>query len=105
MERCKPGDCTGSARKYTIKDGFVLRTVAGNAVIIPVDAAGVDINAMLLPNESAQTIWKLFEEPNTVASAAAACAEQYEGAYDEIYEDVEGFVKESLQRKVMEEVN
>lgn len=44
-----------------IKDGYVLREVAGNTIVIPVGEAAIDFNGMINLNETGAFLWKLLE--------------------------------------------
>ena len=45
-----------------IKDGYVLREVAGNMIVIPVGEAAIDFNGMINLNETGAFLWKLLED-------------------------------------------
>ena len=44
-----------------IKDGYVLREVAGNTIVIPVGDAAINFNGMINLNETGAFLWKLLE--------------------------------------------
>ena len=44
-----------------IKDGYVLREVAGNMIVIPVGDAAINFNGMINLNETGAFLWKLLE--------------------------------------------
>ena len=44
-----------------LKDGFILREVAGEHVVIPTGDA-LDLNMMITLNETGCTLWKRLEE-------------------------------------------
>lgn len=58
-----------------IKDGFVLREVAGDTVVLP--SGDLEINAMITLNESAAFLWKHMEEETTVEELVNAVVESY----------------------------
>ena len=45
-----------------IKDGYLLREVAGNIIVVPVGEASMDFNGMINLNESGAFLWKLLEK-------------------------------------------
>ena len=59
-----------------IKEGFVLRTIAGSNIVVPVGAASIDFNGMITLNDSGAFLWKELEQGGdadslTVAGTAA----------------------------------
>ncbi len=44
-----------------IKDGYILREVAGNTIVVPVGDAVMDFNGMINLNETGAFLWKLLE--------------------------------------------
>lgn len=58
-----------------IKDGFVLREVAGDVVVLP--SGDLEINAMITLNESAAFLWKKMQEEITVDQLVQAVVESY----------------------------
>lgn len=91
-------------RKYRVRPGFVLREIAGEAAIIPVDGRGAFGNAIMAPNQTAAFLWKVFEQPRTIEEVVAAALEQFDAPCDTIRPAVEKFVMESLNLKTFEEV-
>ena len=45
-----------------IKDGFILREVAGNFIVVPVGDAVAEFNGMINLNETGAFLWKLLQE-------------------------------------------
>lgn len=96
---------TEEKKKYRIREGFVLRQIAGEAVIVPVGANLNELdNALMLPNEAAAFLWQAFQTPCTKQDAVVRAQEAFSGRQEEVRQDVEKFVAESLQMKILEEV-
>ena len=55
-----------------VKEGFVLRSVAGSNVVVPVGAASVDFNGMITLNDSGAFLWRELEKGADVDSLTAA---------------------------------
>ena len=91
-------------KKYRIKPGFVLREIAGEYTIIPVDAESRIFNAIMVPNDSAVFLWKIFEQSSTIEDAVINGVQSYNATEDIIRNSIEHFVKESLKYQVLEEV-
>ena len=58
-----------------IKEGFLLREVAGDTIAMP--GSEMNINAMITLNETGAFLWKLLETETTEEELAAAIVGQY----------------------------
>ena len=92
-------------KKYRIREGYVLRQIAGECTIVPVSAqAGAFANTVMSPNEAAAFLWNAFQTPCTKQDAVVRALEEFDGPPEKIRQDVEMFVMESLQMQILEEV-
>lgn len=92
-------------KRYRIKDGYILREIAGEYAIIPVDSELQASNALMTPNQSAAFLWKAFEQLSTIEDVVIKGMLEYEVTKEAIRSSVERFVKESLEHKILEEVD
>ena len=60
-----------------LKDGFILREVAGENVVIPTGDA-LDLNMMITLNETGCTLWKRLEQEAELADLTAALLSEYD---------------------------
>ena len=74
-----------------IKDGFVLRQVAGDTVVLP--AGDMNINAMITLNETGAFLWKKMEQEITVDELVAEVLKVYDTDEATAKTAVEGFVE------------
>ena len=58
-----------------IKDGYLLREVAGTFVVVPVGK--VDFDGMIRLNETGRFLWKHLETPTTESELADALLTEY----------------------------
>ena len=76
-----------------LKEGFVLRQVAGNYVVFPVGESTVDFHGMLALNETGAFLWeKLSEGADREALRKALCAE-YDDCETTALFDIDVFIK------------
>lgn len=61
-----------------VKDGFILRTIAGSHIIVPVGSASVDFNGMITLNDSAAFLWKQIEKGAEIEDLVKALLNEYE---------------------------
>ena len=91
-------------RKYRIKSGYILREIAGEYAIVPVDTESVFSNAVMALNDTAVFLWKAFEQPSTIEDVVRKGLQEYDVTEDVIRKSTEHFVKEMLDYKILEEV-
>lgn len=60
-----------------LKDGFILRQVAGENVVLSV-SSDVDLNGMITLNDTGCTLWKRLQTEAELSDLTAALLEEYE---------------------------
>lgn len=93
----------GEARKYKANPDFLLREVAGEAVLIPVGEAGIFENSLISLNETCCFLWKLFQEPRTVEDVIAEARKEYSDPDGEMEQGIKDFIKEYLKYGLLKE--
>ncbi len=61
-----------------IKKGFVLRSIAGSNIVVPVGAASINFNGMITLNDSGAFLWREMEKDTDVDELVAAILSEYE---------------------------
>lgn len=83
-----------------IKEGFVLRSVMGNNVVVAVGEASKSFRGMIKLNGTAVAIWHLLEEGKTESEIVEAMLEIYDVEREKLAADVknilEGFEKQGF---------
>ena len=92
-------------KKYCIKPGYILREIAGECVIVPVDEECMISNAVMSPNDSAVFFWKVFQTPHTKEDAVRKGMQEYDVEEAIIRSAVNRFLKDTLKYKIIEEVD
>lgn len=105
LEYFRENNFSEEKKKYCIKPGFVLREIAGEYAIIPVDGESLITNAVMAPNDTAVFLWKAFQKPSTKEDVVRRGMEEYEASEETIRNSINRFVKESLKYKILEEVD
>ena len=75
-----------------IKDGFILRTVAGANLVVAVGERSRDFNRMMKLNDTAAFLWRRLEEGCTEEQLATALTREFEVTPEIAAWDVSGFV-------------
>ncbi|MGN0776387.1 MAG: PqqD family protein [Candidatus Ventricola sp.] len=91
-------------KRYRIHPDFALREIAGEYAIVPLGETQFS-NAMMTPNKTAAFLWQAFSEPRTEEDVVLRALERFDGEEADIRRDVERFMKESLDKQVLMEVD
>lgn len=86
-----------------IKDGFILKEIAGSSVVMPTGEALVDFNMMLTLNETGVFLWKLLQEGTEREKMLKAILEEYDVDEETAKADIDEFVDMLISKKVIEE--
>lgn len=76
-----------------LKNGFILRDVAGQTVVLP-SGADLDLNMMITLNETGKFLWTLLENEKTEAELVSALLAEYDVDEKTASAAVAGFVAE-----------
>ncbi len=86
-----------------IKAGFMLRSVAGQNVVVPVGSAAIDFNGMINLNESGAFLWKTLEGGATEAELVSALLTEYDAPEDIALRDVKAFINKMKEANLIDE--
>ena len=76
-----------------IREGFLLRNVAGNNVVVPIGQATLDFNGMMSLNETGAFIFSKMLEGTTKEQLIEDLISEYEVERDIAQKDVDDFIK------------
>lgn len=82
-----------------IKNGFVLREVAGQVMVIATGEASKDFHGMIKLNATGKVIWTGVQDGLAVEEIAKKLQELYDVSFEKAIEDTEAFIE---QMKEME---
>lgn len=86
-----------------IKDGFILRTVAGQNVVVPVGTGAVNFNGMVSFNESGAFLWSLLSKDTTKEQLVCSLLNEYEVEEPRAEADVTAFLAKLREAKLLDE--
>ena len=87
----------------TIKEGFLLRQVGGNHIIVPVGAQSVDFRCIITLNEVGAFLWQKLTADCTVSELVEAILAEYDVTADIATADVERFVASLREKNLLDE--
>lgn len=80
-----------------IKDGFVLREVAGSWIVLPLEAETINFSGMLTLNDSGKMLWELLKKGCSPEDMVKSLLEEYEVSEDQAKPDVEEFIEKLVK--------
>ena len=93
----------GDVRMFKVNPNFLLREVAGEAVLVPVGEAGIFENSVISLNETCRFLWQLFQQPRTMEDVIAEAKKEYSDPDGEMEQGIKDFIREYLQYGLLKE--
>ena len=87
-------------RRWRTSDQFLLRKIAGEAILVPVGDTRIG-NGMITVNDTFCFLWELFGTPRTFAEAVAAAKEEYEDQAGEIEAHIAAFLRDCVRYEMI----
>lgn len=86
-----------------IKDGYILRQVAGNSIVIAVGDAAVDFNGMITVNGAGTFLWDMLTTGATEEELLAGMCKEYDVDAETAKTDIREFVEKLRSADLLEE--
>ena len=80
-----------------IKSGFVMRSVAGENIVVPVGERAKSFKGMIKLNETGSFLWNFFARENTFEDAVQALKKEYDVEESVAREDVKRFMDQLIE--------
>lgn len=90
-------------KMFKANPNFLLRDVAGEAVLVPVGEAGIFENSLISLNETCRFLWQMFQEPKTVEEVVAEARKEYSDPNGEMEQGIKDFVREYVKYGLLKE--
>lgn len=90
-------------RQYRANPDFILRDVAGEAVLVPVGEAGIFENSVISLNETCCFLWKLFQEPRSADDVITEARKEYSDPDGELEQGIMDFIEEYVKYGLLKE--
>ena len=72
-----------------IKEGFVLRQIGGNHIVVPIGSQTIDFRCIITLNETGAFLWQQLQQERTAEDLVAALLAEYEVGEDVARADVD----------------
>ena len=86
-----------------IRNGFILREIADNIIVVPTGDLVNDFNQMITLNNTGKFIWELLQNDIKLEEIAEKLSEKYNIDIEKAKIDSENFVNKLKNAKVIEE--
>ncbi len=85
-----------------IKDGFILRKIAGSDMVVPVGQNIADFNGIITLNGTAAFLWKILKEGSRPSIMAELLMKYYDVNNEIATKDTEEFVNQLKEANILE---
>ena len=85
-----------------IKDGYLLRNIADEWIIVPIGARIHDFNGLMTVNETGAFLWKLLLENRTEEALISELMSEYDVDAETSKDDVRDFINMLIDGGVLE---
>lgn len=84
-----------------IKDGFLLRTIAGTNIVVPIAETVIDFKGMMILNDVSAKIWKFIEVDREYGEIVDFMLSTYEVDYETVKNDIDILLKKMEDNGVL----
>ena len=85
-----------------IKDGFLLKEVAGNNIIVPIGDNLVDFSAMITINETGVLLWKHLQNGAELDELVTAMTSEFDVSAEDAKSDIIDFINILKDKGILE---
>lgn len=85
-----------------LNDNYILKTVAGMPVVVPVGEAVKDLNGMITLNGPAEIIWKAIENGKSYEEIVDEVKSRYDVSEDVVRTDLDAFLDKLRNYSILE---
>ena len=85
-----------------IKDGYILRNIADEWIIVPIGDKIYDFNGLMVVNETGACLWKILQDECTKEDLINGVMNEYEIDIDTAKKDVDEFIESLVQGGVLD---
>ena len=86
-----------------VSDQFIMRTIAGENILIPVGDAAISGKGLIIFSESGAFIYQKLKDGYTREEIVEALTAEYEVSADKVSKDVDAFLNQMRQLKMLAE--
>ncbi len=85
-----------------VKEGYMLRNVADNYIVVAVGENALDFNGLITTNETGAFLWELLEDNKSFDDLLSSVLNEYEIDEATAKADIDGFIKKLKDADLLE---
>ena len=86
-----------------IKDGFIMKDVAGSKVVLPLGERQAEIRGIITFNDVGADVFNMLDGTNSVEEIIAKIAKDYDAPYETVKSDVEKLIEKMRENGLVED--
>ena len=86
-----------------IKDGFLLRTVAGSNIVVPIGEGSIDFSGVITLNEVGAFLWKILEQPADKETLIEKLTAEYDVDSETASKDIDTFLVKLREANLLDD--
>ena len=86
-----------------IKDGFILKDVAGSKIVIAIGEERFNFNGVITFNEVGADVFNMLDGSSSVEEIVTKISEEYNAPYEVVKTDVEKLIEKMRKHNLIEE--
>ena len=86
-----------------LKDGFVLREIAGSFMMVPVGRRTQEVPGVIALTETGALLWRMLEKGAEEGDLVRSLLDEYDVSEDRATSDVRAFVAKAREQGLLEE--
>lgn len=86
-----------------IRDTFILKTVAGENLVVPIGSKNISFNSVITLNESGKFLWNVLKTHVTEEDLVKALIDEYDIGRETAKKDVEVFIRSLKENDILED--
>ena len=86
-----------------IKDGYLLRTVAGSNIVVPIGEGAIDFSGVITLNEVGAFLWRVLEDGADKAALLKKLTDEYEVDDATASADIDAFVARLQEASLLDD--
>ena len=86
-----------------IKEGFLLRTVAGSNIVVPIGEGSIDFSGVITLNEVGAFLWKILEQPSSKEALLEKLTAEYDVDSETASKDIDAFLTKLREANLLDD--
>lgn len=85
-----------------IKEGYLLREVAGQFLVVPVGSQAISFNGIITLNKTGKVIWEVLQSQTSKQAIIEALTHRFEVSIEQASQDVDAFLAVLQKHQLLE---